>query len=527
MKLTAQQFSDATGVSVKKAKKILEILDAKKLEPMDLNAVLWRLRDMVIKRDLGKLMDKLSDEEVEGVIDQMVIERAMYQCPKQVCYAQNFEQLQRAFNSLGKPESAWFFAQVEDKKDGGYKKGDTVTIQIFRVGKWEHSDYGTVEVTKETIKDVVTNFEEDKRGIELCVDENHEPDHKALGWYKEVYASDDGDACFAKIELTKKGADLLNDGAYKYFSPEICFSKVDEESGELMSNLLIGGAFTNRPFFKGMQPLMATEGAPANGQRGANGSTTVQPYFFSNNTMHKLLLLMDKILASAKFTSTEKSELETMYGELPESQRNDELNKKFAELIAKFDEGGEGGDAPAKPAEGEGAKPAEGEAPVEGEAAPVEGEKPAEGEVKANEDGTFTVDSTFMENVKGMQKNLATMSRKGTLAACEAKTKELCFSDAKPTNVVLPKHVTKITQFAAGLSEPQRKVFFDIMASLKAVPSGTKGHGKEPAKADFSDPKTLPADDEKVQYFMEKLHQNLETAQKSAAHYYAEVSKQK
>ena len=537
MELTAQQFADATGVSTKKAKKILDILEAKKLEPADLNGVLWRLRDMVIARDLGKLMEKLSDEEVEGVIDQMVIERSMYQCPKQVCYARNFEQLQSAFSNLGKPESVWFFSQIEEKKDGGYKKGDVVTIQIFRVGKWEHPDYGTVEITKSTIQDVVEHFKDRKRGIELCVDENHEPDHKALGWYKEVYDEEDGKKCFAKIELTKKGADLLNDGAYKYFSPEICFSKVDEESGELMQNLLIGGAFTNRPFFKGMQPLLATEGAAADGRRAATAANS--PYFFSNNTMHKLLLLMDKILADAKFTSAEKSELEVRYNEIPKEKRTAELNEKIAELLAKFEDGEDGG----KPADGadgaaagtdgaaaggdggEGGGAAAGGDGAEG----AEGAKPegTDGEVKANEDGTFTVDGTFMESVKGMQTQLNKVTRDATIRACESQVRGLCFSDAKPTNVVLPKHVTKISQFAASLSAPQRKVFFEIMGSLKAVPAGEKGHGKDSPKMDFSDPTTIHASDEKVQYFMEKLHQDLPTAQKSAAHHYAEQAKRK
>ena len=519
MKITPRQFSDATGMSVELAKKILDLLDKKNLDPQDLNNVIWRLRDIVIKRDLGTLIEKLPIKEIEATIDQMILERSMYDCPKPVCYAQTYEQLTQAFASIGKPQSVWFFADMDVKKDGEYKKGDIVTQQIFRVGKWEHPEYGTVEVTKDTIKDVITNFKENKRGIEICVDENHEPNHKALGWYRELFSSDDGKQCFAKFELTKKGADLLNEGAYRYFSPEICFSKVDEESGEFVSNLLIGGAFTNRPFFKGMQPLMATEGAAADGKTGASDSLNGHtPYFFSNTPMHKTLLVMDKILASGKFTQAEKAELEQAYGEIAEKARTPELNTKVAELLAKFEEGGD------KPAA---EKPAEGEKPKEGEEAvvPAEGEEtvvPAdvEGEVKANEDETFTVDKTFMESVKGMQSQLSKVSADATLKACESKAKDLCFSEAKKTNVVLPKHVPKVAKFAAGLSEPARKEFFEILGSLKSVPAGEKGHGDDAAAVNFNDPTTIPATDEKVQYFMEKMSQPLATAQKSAATYY-------
>lgn len=522
MKITPRQFSDSTGLSVELAKKILDLLDKKKLDPQDLNNVIWRLRDIVIKRDLGTLIEKLPMKEIEATIDQMILERSMYDCPKQVCYAQNFEQLTQAFASIGKPQSVWFFADIE-KKDGTYKKGDVVTQQIFRVGKWEHPEYGTVEVTEDTITDVVRNFKENVRKIELCVDENHEPDHKALGWYREVFASDDGKQCFAKIELTKKGAELINDGAYKYFSPEICFSKVDEESGDFVSNLLIGGAFTNRPFFKGMQPLMATEGAAAGGKTGASASQNGQvPYFFSNtSTMHKMLLVMDKILTAGTFTEAEKSELEQAYGEITEKARTTELNTKVSELLAKFEEGGAApAAAPAKPAEGE--KPKEGEEVV----TPAEGEEGAiptdiEGEVKANEaEGTFTVDATFMENVRGMQKTLSKVSADATLKACESKAKELCFSEAKKANVILPKHVPKISKFAAGLSDAARKEFFEIIGAFKSIPAGEKGHGTEAAAMDFNDPTSIPLSDEKVQYFMEKMNQKPEMAQKSAATYY-------
>jgi phage I-like protein len=106
---------------------------------------------------------------------------------------------------------------------------------------------------------VKKNFDDNVRKIELAVDENHEPHHKALAWYRELIVKDGGETLFAKLELTPQGAKLLSEGAYKYFSPEIYFKKQDEETGEVISNLLIGGAFTNRPFFKAMKPLLASE----------------------------------------------------------------------------------------------------------------------------------------------------------------------------------------------------------------------------------------------------------------------------
>lgn len=60
------------------------------------------------------------------------------------------------------------------------------------------------------MNDVLQNFESRERGIDLVVDENHEPDHKALGVFQQLYM-EGKDALFAVIKLTKKGADLLTE----------------------------------------------------------------------------------------------------------------------------------------------------------------------------------------------------------------------------------------------------------------------------------------------------------------------------
>lgn len=653
MNYSAQRFADDTGVSVDLAKRILDLMDEQDLEPQDLNSVLWRMRNFVMKSKLPDLMDELTDEDIKSIIMQMVVERAMYPAPADVCCAETEEDYMDAFanadelvamfraarkpiseetkkkisealkrfyygkggkkiktrggtkttidpNSVheimksmagmpsavvdaaknmpknmktvadvvthltkaavqevkdtpefvkqvaqGKikpklsttsrgrrgralkstlPESAWFFTAITSKPEEGYKEGDVVTIQIFRTGEWDHPGYGKVTIDKNVIKDVVNNFKENKRGIEIAVDENHEDNHRALGWYKEVFASDDDTECFAKIELTAKGAELLNDGAYKYFSPEIVFHKVDEESGEQISNLLIGGAFTNRPFFKGMQPLLATEGAASDQKNSAGSTISAHAYFFSNHSMHKLMLLLDQLVQKDKITAAEKSELEQRYAEVPKELRSDKMATVIGEVLAKFEE--EGAPAPAaKPdvkTDGEGGEGDDGAGDGEGAA---DTETKPDGEVKTNEDGTFTVDATFMESVKGMQKSLSTMSQKATFGECQAKVKTMCFSEKQPTNVVLPKHVTKIAEFASKLAEPQRKVFFEIIGSLKAVPAGVKGHGDD-VKQQFADAKSIPATDEKVAFFTDKMGMKLEQAQLAAfAVYSAKAAK--
>jgi phage I-like protein len=51
---------------------------------------------------------------------------------------------------------------------------------------------------------------------------------------------EDNTKLFAKIELTQLGAEKLARGEYKYFSPEIIWQTTDDETGEPITNLLIG-----------------------------------------------------------------------------------------------------------------------------------------------------------------------------------------------------------------------------------------------------------------------------------------------
>lgn len=130
--------------------------------------------------------------------------------------------------------NVFFFNSIQLDNDN-LRKGDEITLQVLRTGKWSHPFYGEIKVTKKTINNVIENFNNKERGIELVLDENHEMDHKALGVFKELFKKEDGNvkkkdnALFARIELTKKGADMLNDGSYLYFSPEIIFGETKDE----------------------------------------------------------------------------------------------------------------------------------------------------------------------------------------------------------------------------------------------------------------------------------------------------------
>lgn len=536
MKFSAAKFASDTGISEKLAKRILALVYEKDLSAEDFNGVLWRLRDWFIKNKLPELIEKLKDEDIEGVIDELIADRARWATavPYNVACAETPEELAEAFNSIGAPEAVWFFTSLDfsDRKGKKFKAGDTVRIQIMRTGKWNHPMYGEVKVTKKTIRDVVKNFQNRERGVDLAVDENHEPDHKALAWFKDLVTENDDNDLFADVELTKKGADLLNEGAYKYFSPEIVFHKEDEETGKPQRNLLIGGAFTNRPFFKNMKPLMASEDAAAGEQSGSDSAKANQAIFLSKpHAMKKFLEVAARLVEKNKINASEKSELEQAYNELPKEDRSDDINKAFAELLAKFDEEGGTPPAPAAPAPApEGQKPEE---KKEGEEEEGEEDETETEEVQAteglegvsmNEDGTYKVVDpvAFSESLKRQQKKFAEMAREAAVAACEKSLAPLVFSEKRPTKVVLPAQKKTIVEFAASLDEAKRSKFFSILKGLRSVPAGELGHSNEKPEPDVTKPETFSEEDDAVKFFMEKFNQDLPTARKSAAAYYAE-----
>jgi phage I-like protein len=85
----------------------------------------------------------------------------------------------------------------------------------------------------------------------------------AAGWISKVEVRG-GDGAFATIDLNDRGQELVAKDAYRYFSPEYYDKWVDPATNKEFTNLLIGGALTNRPFFKGMQPVaVMSEGALA------------------------------------------------------------------------------------------------------------------------------------------------------------------------------------------------------------------------------------------------------------------------
>jgi hypothetical protein len=132
-------------------------------------------------------------------------------------------------------------------------------IQIMKAGDFDHPGLGNLKITPADLHQFKENFDKKVRGVDLAVDVAHEPDKGAVAWFKELKV--DGDKLMAKVAWTEEGEELIKSGKYRYFSPEFVFQYKDAESGKQFKDVLLGGAITNRPFLKNMEPIAFSEDA--------------------------------------------------------------------------------------------------------------------------------------------------------------------------------------------------------------------------------------------------------------------------
>ena len=121
-------------------------------------------------------------------------------------------------------------------------------IMLMPEGEFEHPQYGALEFTHAKLADFKKNFDGRVRKIDIALDQDHDGG-KATGWLEKLELRDGG--LWGLVRWTKLGEQLLTDQIYRYFSPEFG-NFTDPESGKKFSNVIIGGALTNRPFLKSM-----------------------------------------------------------------------------------------------------------------------------------------------------------------------------------------------------------------------------------------------------------------------------------
>lgn len=145
--------------------------------------------------------------------------------------------------------------------------GDVAThIEIVRAGTWpEMSNKGMLFITPDDLSQMVANF---NAGIgcagglnQIPVDFSHNDGGEAAGWITAL--STDGQAVYADVEWSTSGLAAIQGKMFKFVSPSFypgCLGEwSDPEDWSITaSNVLVGLALTNIPFFKDLQPVTAS-----------------------------------------------------------------------------------------------------------------------------------------------------------------------------------------------------------------------------------------------------------------------------
>ncbi len=298
-----------------------------------------------------------------------------------------------------------------------FQEGKTSEIKIIPVGFWKHPVYGDIKITEDDISEFEKNFNQGVRN-DLPITEGHAQGNEtkpAIGWFKKLI-NKGRDGLWALVEWTERGRKLLEERAYKYFSPEFYTIYEDPETRKVLKNVLVGGALVNKPYFKGLPAIVLSE------------------------QILKKDMDIKEILAKNpdELTEEEKDFLK----ENKESLSEEELEKFGLK---------------------------------EPEEKPVEEEKPEEKPEEEKEASEKTTQKAVMlsEDTLRILERKAEQGARAMEELRRMKVSEfvsgLTFSEHNPEGVFYPKSSDKVVEFVLSLSDDQLKTFKEIVAEMPKI----------------------------------------------------------
>lgn len=140
--------------------------------------------------------------------------------------------------------------------DGEAGKPTSSWVHALPIGSYNHPIFGKIQITLDRAKRFADSVVKKVRGIDPSINYNHNNNDVAAGWVKSAEARDNGVWLF--VEWTEDAVAKIRSRAYRYFSAE--FSDEWEDSqGLLFTDVIMGGALTNRPFMKNLVPVNLSE----------------------------------------------------------------------------------------------------------------------------------------------------------------------------------------------------------------------------------------------------------------------------
>jgi len=303
-------------------------------------------------------------------------------------------------------------------------------IEILQEGDWDHPSYGMMKITDSDLQDFVENFNAKIRK-DLPINIEHNNTDGAVGWFRKLVIK--GNSLWAKVEWTVKGRQLLKEKVFKYFSPEFYSTYEDPESRKIYKNVLVGGAITNTPYFKGLQAIV-----------------------FSEIAIKAMETLKDILAKEFKdLTDEEKAELKKHKEQLSEAEvEKFKLVFEEEEQEEEEEKGDQGGEEEKK------------EEPEDKKDKEEEEEKKegSEGMIQLSEAKLNLLTANAEEGVKAMAE---LRSQKATTYV-----ESMTFGEKNQNGLILSKSKDKVVSFLLSLSSDQAEKFKEIVGELPKPKSG-------------------------------------------------------
>jgi len=345
----------------------------------------------------------------------------------------------------------------------GEKFGEETEIEVLHSGRWEHPQYGEIIITEQDIDRFVKSFKQQVRKVDLAVDQEHMPEKGAAGWFKELWKeNEDGKIKLkAKVNWTPVGEELIKNGIFKYFSPEFEFQYEDQETHDVFENVLLGGALTNRPYFKDLSPVMLSENVYAGFAE--YKCECVKCGYKTTSEKHCRDIKCPKCGGEMRRAGRPGAGIETKEQNSNEKGGEDKMLTK-EELKSKLAE-----DENFKLAEDASEEEVKLFEEVKAELADS-GEEQEEGndtEVKGSE--KFISKADHVKQMNELKSQLGVVEKRLKFKEVQEEVKGYVFSESNPNGVLLPKNSKLATEILMSANSKTEKLFKEFLGELPKV----------------------------------------------------------
>ena len=333
-------------------------------------------------------------------------------------------------------------------------------IQVLPIGKWNHPSYGPIVITREDLEEFKENFDKRVRN-DIPVTEGHEvfDEKPAVGWFEDLIVKG-GNGLYAIMDWTKKGKTLLSERYYKYFSPEFYSEYEDPETREIHENVLVGGALTNKPYFKELEAVVLSENIINNKLK------------FKDMTIEEILAKKVEELSAEEKTflnenkdQLDEAQLET-YDSVIEKDETEEEKKAREEK-----ETGDANEAKGLNRDGSVKDPVDPKDPADpADPTPTPNPEPKDpvdaSEFKMNEKGEVVMTSEQAKILTSKANAGYEANKKLEMSEVKIMSDKLTCSENNSEGKILPKDSKKVFSFMLELTEAQRKTFAELVNSI-------------------------------------------------------------